>query len=234
MAIDIDKIEKLIRLANNNPNDNEANLAARKACKMLADYKFNGQPTVTIPKSPSQSSTYKKEPWAGFWDEVKRAKQETHRSNYYGEYRRTPPPHETTKKCKNCGQTFSSWIMDICQPCAKKASDAGPTNNPGDMKDKWTDPRTGTVPPRSDEGYTARKRCRVCNSIYEGNECPTCREIYKTFTGRYSSRTPEKKVRQCVKCGHHKETMRVTSIFTCNECEWKEWQEKQDETGKNS
>lgn len=35
-------IVKLIKLANNNPNENEANLAARKVCKMIADadYKF--------------------------------------------------------------------------------------------------------------------------------------------------------------------------------------------------
>lgn len=37
--MDLDLIRKLIRLANNNPNDNEANLAARKACKMIADGK---------------------------------------------------------------------------------------------------------------------------------------------------------------------------------------------------
>jgi len=38
--IDTDKIQKLIKLANNNPNDHEANSAARMACKLLKDYKF--------------------------------------------------------------------------------------------------------------------------------------------------------------------------------------------------
>ena len=38
--MDTNLIIKLIKLANNNPNDNEANLAARKVCKMLTDYKF--------------------------------------------------------------------------------------------------------------------------------------------------------------------------------------------------
>ena len=36
----LDLIKKLVRLANNNPNDNEANLAARKACKMIAELEF--------------------------------------------------------------------------------------------------------------------------------------------------------------------------------------------------
>lgn len=55
-------IQKLIKLANNNPNDNEANLAARKVCKMLADYKFEGDIKV---KFPSQKPTT--------WNDVQRS-----------------------------------------------------------------------------------------------------------------------------------------------------------------
>jgi hypothetical protein len=49
LSLDIDRLIKLIKLANNNPNDNEANLAARRVCKMIADndYKF----TTESPKS---------------------------------------------------------------------------------------------------------------------------------------------------------------------------------------
>ena len=36
----LDLLKKLVALAHNNPNDNEANLAARRACKMLAEHKF--------------------------------------------------------------------------------------------------------------------------------------------------------------------------------------------------
>jgi hypothetical protein len=35
-----DKLIKLIKLANNNPNDHEANLAARRVCQALAEDKF--------------------------------------------------------------------------------------------------------------------------------------------------------------------------------------------------
>lgn len=42
VRMNFDLITKLAKLANNNPNENEANLAARKVCKLLADsdYKF--------------------------------------------------------------------------------------------------------------------------------------------------------------------------------------------------
>jgi len=45
--MDTDKIKKLIKLANNNPNDNEANLAARKVCSMLKDHTFGTAPQTT-------------------------------------------------------------------------------------------------------------------------------------------------------------------------------------------
>lgn len=38
--MDLDKIQKLIRLANNNPNEHEANLAAKKACELVGDVKI--------------------------------------------------------------------------------------------------------------------------------------------------------------------------------------------------
>ena len=49
--MNFDQIYKLIKLANNNPNDNEANLAARKVCKLLADYKFESvKPVSSVDK----------------------------------------------------------------------------------------------------------------------------------------------------------------------------------------
>ena len=42
--MNLDLLKKLTRLANNNPNDNEANLAARRVCKMLEEGNWNLQP----------------------------------------------------------------------------------------------------------------------------------------------------------------------------------------------
>lgn len=82
MAVDADKLEKLIRLANNNPNDNEANLAARKVCKMLENVRFNfrkpGQTTSnsgnTGPWRPPTQSRPSPTGRQGFnWDDVFRS-----------------------------------------------------------------------------------------------------------------------------------------------------------------
>jgi hypothetical protein len=54
-----DLIMKLVRLANNNPNDNEANLAARKVCKLLEENNF---------KLINGSSTP-----PGYWKDVQRS-----------------------------------------------------------------------------------------------------------------------------------------------------------------
>jgi len=56
--VKLELLIKLVKLANNNPNDNEANFAARRVCKMIAeaDYKFiNNNPTNF--KSASNPST---------------------------------------------------------------------------------------------------------------------------------------------------------------------------------
>lgn len=57
-----DLIEKLIRLANNNPNENEANLAARKVCKFLADHSFHNDP----PHGSQQKDWARNEPFNPF------------------------------------------------------------------------------------------------------------------------------------------------------------------------
>lgn len=46
--MNIDLIIKLARLANENPNENEANLAARKVCSLIkaGNYKFDNQPII--------------------------------------------------------------------------------------------------------------------------------------------------------------------------------------------
>ena len=60
--MNLDRLKKLVKLANHNPNDNEANSAARRVCKMIEDGKFefgaippapvfNGMPTQKQPKT---------------------------------------------------------------------------------------------------------------------------------------------------------------------------------------
>jgi hypothetical protein len=50
--MNLDLLKKLTRLANNNPNENEANLAARKVCKMLAECDWKLTEDVKSPREP--------------------------------------------------------------------------------------------------------------------------------------------------------------------------------------
>ena len=53
--MNLELLKKLVRLANNNPNDNEANLAARKVCKMIEEAQFK----FTTYESPPTRPIYK-------------------------------------------------------------------------------------------------------------------------------------------------------------------------------
>lgn len=65
--MNLDRLKALIRLANNNPNDNEANLAARKACKILAENNFS----LLQPQPRTSTTTKVNEPKT--WNDVKRS-----------------------------------------------------------------------------------------------------------------------------------------------------------------
>ncbi len=60
--MNIDLLIKLVKLANNNPSEHEANSAARRACKLIAEgnYKFGAEP----PKQP-KVEIRQPQPWPG-------------------------------------------------------------------------------------------------------------------------------------------------------------------------
>lgn len=86
--MNLEIVKKLIKLANNNPNEHEANSAARKVCRELDGYDFNtisSPPKQETPKTwndvrrsskPQWKSgeSYPFEDWFGKWqeDELKR------------------------------------------------------------------------------------------------------------------------------------------------------------------
>lgn len=85
-----DLFKKLVRLANNNPNDNEANLAARRACKMIAENDFaalNGS-------QPQAQGTIT-------WNDVKRSTESAWKPN---------PPQSPTGR-KPTGNPFVDFSM---------------------------------------------------------------------------------------------------------------------------
>src|SRR6516165_11215196 len=62
-----DLIIKLAKLANNNPNDNEANQAARKVCRLLAEANFNF-PAHNGDDSRRRPTPHKQDDWYDFND----------------------------------------------------------------------------------------------------------------------------------------------------------------------
>jgi hypothetical protein len=59
--MNLDLLKKLTRLANNNPNDNEANLAARRVCKILEEGNWS------LPSIQSRPNTVPPRTWNDAW-----------------------------------------------------------------------------------------------------------------------------------------------------------------------
>lgn len=130
--MDTDLLKKLIKLANNNPNENEANLAARKVCKMIEADNYNlvggDQVRRTPPIRPRQSGTWNDifrsyEPfWTSDWynpppPPKSKPKQEEPKRNPFpdGFYEKEPikkedtfhpNTREVTVNCRKCGTKF--------------------------------------------------------------------------------------------------------------------------------
>lgn len=58
--MNLDLLKKLTKLANNNPNDNEANSAARRVCKMLEEANWS------LPSKTPNIDAMKQGTWEGF------------------------------------------------------------------------------------------------------------------------------------------------------------------------
>ena len=91
-------LKKLIALANNNPNEHEANLAARKVCKALIEHKYIDQ-LISV-KEPVRQTTqsYYKGPKPDFdmndfmkmYDELFKGRYKPHEPNYREPYYKRP------------------------------------------------------------------------------------------------------------------------------------------------
>lgn len=71
--MNLDLIIKLVKLANNNPNENEANLAARKVCKLIAEGNFKFSSNGNITSKPEEKPLT--------WNDVKRSTEPYWRSS---------------------------------------------------------------------------------------------------------------------------------------------------------
>lgn len=108
--MNIDLLTKLVRLANNNPNDNEANLAARRACKLIEEGKFDfgvntSKPTI---KPPTVNQQYEN-PFDAFTRYYTQQRQQTaseyaqHKAREAREQQQQSQQNTGQYRCRNCG-----------------------------------------------------------------------------------------------------------------------------------
>jgi hypothetical protein len=140
--MDTDKIKKLIKLANNNPNDNEANLAARKVCSMLKDHTFGTAPQTTR-RSPYDTGVNWShvDPFAEWFRSG--PYREASRSEYAQYRSKTQEPKQpkyeapTRGRCASC-QRIYPYFKDgaICKACRIRANEEAKRNykHPADEK----------------------------------------------------------------------------------------------------
>lgn len=129
VKLNIDLVTKLAKLANNNPNENEANLAARKVCRMLeeADFQFNdaAQPVNQARGATRPNPYHGFNPFEELWRDLNYRRDRQRRYSYDDETRyyskdnpwswdptwknpaeeKKEPTYEKPKtyQCKKCG-----------------------------------------------------------------------------------------------------------------------------------
>jgi len=153
--VNLKLIEKLAKLANNNPNDNEANSAARRVCKLLAEGNFKYQD-------------------GGTWNDVRRSTEP--------EFRPKPP---------------SDDIYDFFRNMGFGNAGGGKSAYKNYYDGSWAEPKE-----------------------------PKYKYANKAQEDFYNEPKKESRKRTCSKCGKECWTKRVTSVFTCNECEWNDYQNR--------
>ena len=133
---EFERLKKLVALANNNPNDNEANFAARKVCKILAEKNFafiqvrtettratRQEPTVRSASNPVGNDWFR-----NYWNPSE-AQEKYYSSNYSWVYwdemqKETPESKKEKKdiKCSKCGELYNTAFIGppqiyVCNKC---------------------------------------------------------------------------------------------------------------------
>jgi hypothetical protein len=107
-----DLIIKLAKLANNNPNDNEANMAARKVCKLLAESNFNftthnGDDSRRRPSNPPPPSRSPYDDLEEMIREMNRQKEAQQRRD--AESRRAQTEYEESERRRKKTEWNNPW-----------------------------------------------------------------------------------------------------------------------------
>lgn len=181
--INFTHVAALIRLANNNPSEHEANAAARKVCKLLAEYKFV-QNTVRAEPRPQPSRPYQSDFTQDMYEDLLR-KMRQYGKKYSDSWRQNEPPHYGRKEHEQ--QKQREVYMRDCKQCKQKFMGLNPTEDicprchygfgPKQTDDAW---RNWHQPYEKPEAEKKSRQCSKCGhtkmtsritNIFVCNEC---------------------------------------------------------------
>lgn len=206
----LDRLKALIRLANNNPNDNEANRAARKVCIVLAEDSFallNHRPVArtAADKMNEHRQNYQSGTWSGFegtWNDVKRSKESEFRSK---PPTGPPPPRNddfTSKSYDDLNDFFKKYTKEYFYGGGRGGGKS------------WTDSAPHVDAPE-DNSYDRETNFKGPNYSNNNNY------YYDKVTGQRIPKRQE--MRKCSKCGLEIPTYRINEDpWICNPCHWKD------------
>jgi hypothetical protein len=227
-AKQINMIQKLIRLANNNPNDNEANVAARRACKLLDGYLFPvTQQSNVKPASNPTSPHY--DPFEDLFRRARQqaadaAKKEQHRQNYnpfvYDEHN----PFWT-----EFGKSYNT--QGKAQPGSTKQAKQGPTETTskphadGPKKDPFAEYKEewyAEASPFYNEYYDEFKKSKERKETYNATIMSEAELEVFLRHGNWD-RSINKRILYCARCNKNVSTGYPGDayVFVCIDCELK-------------
>lgn len=210
--MDLEKLKKLTRLANNNPNDNEANLAARKVCKMLEEGNWALAPTVVASTvAPGFGGT-----WEGFdpFEDIIRRTAQEHAAEYARAEATRKAAEERIKQQKEQAERNAQAEQN------RRAREERQNRNSFDPEEwfhdipgrLWVNRRTGEKITEIDFNYrNARWRPRspfsygpVYDEAANWNFGSDAQKEF--FTGRRQKRERPSRTLKCTACGKEQET----------------------------
>lgn len=216
--MNLDLLKKLTRLANNNPNENEENLAARRVCKMLEEGKFSLP--IEGPKISGASTPYgPRKPWSAYdpktssanWqtnaEEVKRAQErakQAEKVRYAEEVRQEQEWKATEEERKWKGGPTSDEIFEDMRRKYEEFL--------RDPRIHYSKPYTSKPPPNPFDWAKG-------NIIFDYETKPTPEEAARKHSQQ------EKRPLECTRCHNKIETAFVgpPQVYVCNGCIWKDW-----------
>jgi len=191
--VNFDLITKLAKLANNNPNENEANAAARKVCKLLAEANFKfekDKDTIPPPTQKQQQANYT-DPFS---------------------------TEDLYDILRNMGNRHYAYGFDYDGPRQGEWTGFGgsrpksrPNPGPSDSEKRRRDENAEREYRQSEE-YKRRERDAKMKA--EADKAKKNKERGFDFT-------KDKTLRMCSKCGITKLTAFFGEHFVCNDCMWR-------------